>query len=254
MWQVMQDLCNWPLELTVLTAMGKMVSEVFPKSPGYLGQLEGVLVKAWWECLLVWTYLGYPEGSGGQACSQEQHPLPPSLPCFGVCSGNFGGMSDGLMLLPGNPSLCWYPLWPAAFPLIFVLLVLLWLGSNAGGCSSLTGRQWKADLGCVCAGWWLHMNSNSKVTRWQLCHISCWHALHGQHYSSPCVPVLACFILTGQDFSLQACHFPAYSVRILNLNVCWRWETDDIFLCSGPKWYWKICERTMQCGVGWRFP
>lgn len=151
MWQVMQDLCNWPLELTVLTAMGKMVSEVFPKSPGYLGQLEGVLVKAWWECLLVWTYLGYPEGSGGQACSQEQqHPLPPSLPCFGVCSGNFGGMSDGLMLLPGNPSLCWYPLWPAAFPLIFVLLVLLWLGSDAGGCSSLTGRQWKADLGCVC--------------------------------------------------------------------------------------------------------
>lgn len=65
MWQVTQDLCNWPLELTVVTAVGKLVSEVFPKSPGYHGQLEGVLLKARWECLLVWTYVGYPEGCRG---------------------------------------------------------------------------------------------------------------------------------------------------------------------------------------------
>lgn len=40
----MQDLCNWPLELTVVTTMGKMVSEAFPKSPEHLQQLEGVCI------------------------------------------------------------------------------------------------------------------------------------------------------------------------------------------------------------------
>lgn len=64
---------------------------------------------------------GISWGLRGQAQSQGQHPLPPSLLCSGVCSGNFGAMSDGLMLLPGNP-LCWYLLWPVAFPLLFVLL------------------------------------------------------------------------------------------------------------------------------------
>lgn len=46
------------------------------------------------------------------------------------------------------------------------------------------GRQWEACLCCMCVGWWLQVKSNSKVTRWQLCHISFWHALHDQHYSS----------------------------------------------------------------------
>lgn len=45
MWQVTQDLCNWPLELTVVTALGKMVSEVFPKSPGYFGTAGGCFIK-----------------------------------------------------------------------------------------------------------------------------------------------------------------------------------------------------------------
>lgn len=31
--QVTQDLCNWPLELMVVAAVGKMVSKVLPKLP-----------------------------------------------------------------------------------------------------------------------------------------------------------------------------------------------------------------------------
>lgn len=191
MWQVTQDLCNWPLELSVVTAVGKMVSEVFPKSPGYLGQLEGVLLKAWWECLPVWTDLGYSEGCRGRALSQGQHPLPPSLPCFGVCSGNFGAVSDGLMLLPGNPSLFCYLLWPVAPPLVFYFLAslaLVW--SLKLGAAALCHREAVGTgLGCLCVGWWLQMKSHSKVTCWQLCHIlltrSAWPTLFLTLCSSP---------------------------------------------------------------------
>lgn len=150
MWQVTQDLCNWPLELTVVTAMGKMVSEVFPRSPGYLGQMEGVLLKAWWECLPVWTDLGYCEGwgrSGIQLGAAPSATLCSMLWCL--------QRRCWLILLPGNPPFFWYLLWPVAFPLVFFFPCISCSGveSDAGRLQVFViGRQWKACLGCLCCG------------------------------------------------------------------------------------------------------
>lgn len=74
--------------------------------------------------------------------AKEQHPLPPSLPCFGVCSGNVGGISDGL--IPSVAS----GFSPGLF-FFLASLALVW-SLMLGGCSSVIGRQWKACLGCLC--------------------------------------------------------------------------------------------------------
>lgn len=97
MWQVTQDLCNWPLELTVVTCRGENGLRGVPQITWVPWAAGGCFVQGMMECLLVWTDLGYPEGCKRLGNSQEQHPLPPSPLCSGVCSGNVGRILEGIL-------------------------------------------------------------------------------------------------------------------------------------------------------------
>lgn len=175
--------------------------------------------------MLVWTDLVYPRGCRRLGIQSQQHPLAISLlHALVFAVKRLGTILDGLILAPVNSSLHWYHLWPVAFSLVFFFFHLLFQCRirHPGSCSSslcsapLGGREAAESLAQLHAPWtgdcrWSSslVKWNSKMTWWQFCQISCWHAVHGQPYSSSSVPFLACVTVTGWPFSLQSCHFCA---------------------------------------------